>query len=285
MLGAIIGDLIGSVYEYPEFQDMVNKTVNIERRLSVFEQTPEELLNPECFFSDDTVLTVAIADSIVNNCSYEQKLREYGQRYQNLNKGRPNYFDGSFSANFMQWLNDCTNGHSYGNGAAMRVSPVGYLFEDLESVQIEAMKTALPSHNSKEAVNGAKALASTIMLARKGFDKTEIKSYVSNTFEYNLDLDLETLQKTNRFNPTCKVTVPQAIFVFLESTGFEDAMKKSLSIGGDTDTIACMVGGIAEGYYGIPDVFVKDLVEYDIPEEFFEILDMAYNTKMQKENF
>ncbi len=279
MLGAIIGDLIGSIYEYSEFQDMLNHNINVERRLSVFEKTPDELLNSNCFFSDDTVLTIAIADAIVNNFPYEVKLKEYGIKYLNLNKGRPGYFERSFSPNFTNWLNGNAQGYSDGNGAAMRVSPVGYLFNNLESVQVEATKTALPSHNSKSAIEGAQALASAIMLARNSFSKQEIKSYISTTFRYNLDLDLEMLQKTNTFNPTCKVTVPQAIFVFLQSNDFEDAMKKSLSIGGDTDTIACMVGALAESYYTIPKEFLEQLSlnAYDIPKEFFGILDSAYH--------
>ena len=276
MLGAIIGDLIGSVYEYNEYQDLVNETVNIERRKSMLQKSTGELLNSECFFSDDTVLTIAIADAIIHEECYAQKLKEYGKKYLHINEGKSNYFPRSFSENFQKWLNSNGQGESDGNGAAMRVSPVGFLFNDLEMVQYEAIKSARPSHNSASALTGAMALASAIYLARNNCDKYEIKEYTQNVFRLNLALNLETLQYTNLFNPTCDVTVAQAIFVFLQSNDFEDAIKKSLSIGGDTDTIASMVGALSEAYYGIPKNYLKRVEKFDIPKEFWDVLDLAY---------
>ena len=134
MLGAIIGDIAGSVYEYPEFLDMMNGTISIERRKSVLDKSIEELLNQRCFYSDDTVLTIAIADSIVNKVPYAERLREDGLKYINLNNGRKEYFESSFSPNFRNWLKIGGQASSDGNGAGMRVSPVGFLFDDLQMV-------------------------------------------------------------------------------------------------------------------------------------------------------
>lgn len=276
MLGAIIGDIAGSVYEYPEFLDMMNRTISIERRKSVLDKSIEELLNQRCFYSDDTVLTIAIADSIVNEVPYADKLREYGLKYINLNNGRKEYFESSFSPNFRNWLKLGGQASSDGNGAGMRVSPVGFLFDDLRQVEQEAMKSAIPSHNNVDAINGAKAIAQSVTLARNGVSKQMIKQYICDKYKYNLDIDLDKLREANIFYPTCKVTVPQAISAFLQSNGFEDAIKKAISIGGDTDTIACMTGAIAEAYYGIPQNIKNCIINYDMPDEFLDILKEAY---------
>lgn len=276
MLGAIIGDVAGSTYEYPECMDMMNGTINVTRREEVLQKSLSELLHEKSFFSDDTVLTVAIADAIVSKESYAKKLKEYGQKYINLNQGREDYFESSFSPNFRNWLKMGGQGFSDGNGAAMRVSPVGFLFDDLQMVCIQAKESAIPSHNTKEAINGAQAIAAVINLARNGASKYAIKEYIENRFKYNLDLDLNYVRRTNTFCPTCQITVPQAIAVFILSSSFEDGIKKAISIGGDTDTIASITGAMLEAYYGIPQSIVNRIGRFGIPNEFFDVLDKAY---------
>ena len=276
MLGAIIGDIAGSTYEYPEFVDMMNGTINVERRKEVLDKSLSDLLSPDSFFSDDTVLTVAIADAIVSKESYAKKLREYGKKYINLNQERSQYFESSFSPNFRNWLTNGVVGSSDGNGAGMRVSPVGFLFDDLQMVCIEAKESAIPSHNTEQAICGAQAIATVIYLARNGVSKYAIKEFVESKFGYNLDVDLNNLRMTNIFYPTCEVTVPQAIAVFIRSSGFEDGIKKAISIGGDTDTIACMTGAMLEAYYGLPQSAVKTMDNFGIPSEFFDVLEKAY---------
>lgn len=191
----------------------------------------------------------------------------------------------AFSPSFIKWANSSTFefGTSQGNGSAMRVSPVAYLFNDLRTVQLEARKSALPSHNSIPAIRDATALASTIFLARQKKTKEEIKHYISKNYGYSLDYDLEHLQKTNIFNGSCDITVPQAIFLFLNSNGFKESIRKAISIGGDTDTIACMVGSISEAYYGIPKE-LRDKALQVLPPAFQKTLFDAYAVKRKRES-
>ena len=163
----------------------------------------------------------------------------------------------------------------------MRVSPISLLFDDLKTVEQEAKKQAIPTHNEEEAIKGAMCLAGTIFLARRKKSKREILNYVTEKYGYNLEYNLEELQRKNIFNGTSKVTVPQSIYVFLISNSFEDSLRKAISIGGDTDTIACMVGGISEGYYGIPKILRNKALEL-LPEELRDILIRAYKFKKER---
>lgn len=253
MLGAIIGDLAGTKYEYQEFLNTRKGIIDIEYRKAVL-NPKTDLITDKSFISDDSLLTIAITEAIIYKKDYKYVLKKYGQEYGNKPVIRENFFKNAFSPTFIKWANSSTteNGTSKGNGAAMRVSPVAYLFNDIEKVKLEAKKTAVPSHNSEQAIKGAQCLATTIYLARKGIPKNEIKKDVIEKYGYNLDYILEELQRTNTFDGTCETTVPQAIFIFLQSNNFEDSIRKAISIGGDTDTIACMAGSISEAYYGIP---------------------------------
>lgn len=279
MLGAIIGDLAGNKFEYLEFLDSRKGIVNLERRRSILNYD-ENLITSDSFVSDDSILTIAIAEAIVYSRDYMEALKKYGKEYGSKPLEMENFFKNAFSPNFIKWANsnDFKCGTSIGNGAAMRVSPVAYLFNSLERVQLEAKKSAIPSHNTSEAIRGAESLASAIFLARNKKSKEDIKNYITKKYGYNLEYDLEELQKTNIFNSTCDVTVPQAIFVFLNSISFEDSIRKAISIGGDTDTIACMVGAISEAYYGIPKDLRNKALNV-IPEQFKHILMEAYKLK------
>jgi ADP-ribosylglycohydrolase len=242
MIGAIAGDIIGSIYEFS----------SIKR-----EDFP--LFGHNSTFTDDTVLTVAIADSILNNKDYGQTLKEYGRKY----PGR------CYGGMFRVWL-DSEAFHpynSFGNGSAMRVSPVGFAFDTLERVLAEARKSAEATHSHPEGIKGAQVVAAAIFLARQGESKAVIKKYIEEMFAYRLAQPLDDLRLNYSFNGTCQGTVPQAIIAFLASSDYEDAIRKAISLGGDADTLACIVGGIAEAYYrDIPNHIESESVKRLSPD-------------------
>ena len=234
MLGAIAGDIIGSVYEWD----------NIKTK-----QFP--LFRPESRFTDDTVLTVAIADAILNQVDYTASLKQYHQWFPNAGYGRT----------FKDWAGSSRREpyNSWGNGSAMRVSPVGYAFDNLEQVLQEAKHSAEVTHNHPEGIKGAQATAAAIFLARTEQSKSEIKTYIESMFAYDLSQELDAIRPAYRFDVSCQGSVPQAITAFLESTDFEDAIRNAISLGGDSDTIACIAGSIAEAFYGgVPDTITRE---------------------------
>ena len=272
MLGAIIGDLAGSIDEYQEFKDSLNKIINLKRRLERLHK--KELIDNDSFYSDDTILTIAILDAILNNESYENKLKEYGLKYKKEVPKNIDYFEYMFSPGFIKWCESNEIGTSIGNGSAMRISSVGYLFNDEETVLREAEKATIPSHNSKEAVDAASAVALSIYLARKGLKKEEIKEIISTKFNYQLDYDLEEFRKIYLFDGTYKV-VPLCIYISLSSNSFEESIRKAISIGWDTDTIACIVGSLSEALYGFQDKYM-DKAYSKLPDEFVKLLKIGY---------
>lgn len=240
MLGAIAGDIIGSVYEHNRIKT-----------------TTFPLFSPGSRFTDDSVLTVAVADCILHQKSYAKKFEDYYYRYPRAGYG----------GNFQDWASSHHHQpyNSWGNGSAMRVSPVGWAFSDLEQTLAEAKKSAEVTHNHPEGIKGAQATAAAIFLARCGSSKDEIKRFVENSFSYDLKRTLDEIRPDYSFDVSCQGTVPQAITAFLESTDFEDAIRKAVSLGGDSDTLACITGGIAEAFYRA--------VPSDIAEQVFQILD------------
>lgn len=224
MLGAITGDIVGSIYEFDNLRS-----------------TQFEFFDEECFFTDDTVLTVALADAILNNKNYAQVMREYYHRYPTE----------SYGGGFIKWAAtaDAPAYNSWGNGAAMRISPVGYAFDSLEQVLQKATQYTEVTHNHPEGIKGACATASAIFLARTGHSKQDIKDYITSNFCYNLDRTCDEIRPTYKFNESCQGTVPEAIVAFLESTDFESAIRLAISLGGDSDTLACITGGIAQAFY------------------------------------
>jgi len=225
MLGAIAGDIIGSVHEHTE-----TKTTDFE------------LFVPESRFTDDTVLAVAVADCLVNGLDYVDAFHQYFIAYPNAGYG----------GRFFGWASsgDRDPYNSYGNGSAMRVPAVAYAFESLDDVLAEAERTAAVTHNHPEGIKGAQATAAAIFMARRGKTKQQIKESVEQMFGYNLSDSLDRLRPAYEFDVTCQGTVPAALIAFLESTGYEDALRKAISLGGDADTLACITGGVAEAYYG-----------------------------------
>jgi len=248
MFGAIAGDIIGSSYEWRP-----TKSLDFE------------LFTPQSTPTDDTVLTIAVADCILHGKEYAVTFREYGRRYPHAGYG----------GMFLSWLSSDSLEpyNSFGNGSAMRVSPVGFAFSSLEMVLREAEKSAAVTHNHPEGIKGAKAIAASIFLAKSGQGKEQIREYVEESFGYNLRQTLDEIRPRYRFDETCQGSVPQAIIAFLESRDYEDAIRKAVSLGGDSDTLACMAGGIAQAYYKkIPNCIAERVREF-LDEDLLTIVD------------
>ncbi|MEP7342363.1 MAG: ADP-ribosylglycohydrolase family protein [Acidobacteriota bacterium] len=243
MIGAIVGDIIGSVYEWDNI-----KTKQFE------------LFSPDCFFTDDSVLTVALAEAILNQQDYVPVMKSYYWRYP----------DAGYGGMFHRWAQsqDSQPYNSWGNGAAMRISPVGFAFDSLEEVLAKARLYTEVTHNHPEGIKGAQTVAAAIFLARTGRTKAEIKEYVTVTFGYDLSKTLDEIRPIYQFNESCQQTVPEAVTAFLESSDFEDAIRNAISLGGDSDTLACITGSIAEAFYGgVPDWITgraMDLLDDDL---------------------
>ncbi|HZP80486.1 MAG TPA: ADP-ribosylglycohydrolase family protein [Chthonomonadaceae bacterium] len=247
MLGAIAGDIIGSIYEVRNIRT-----------------TDFPLFSDRCRFTDDTVLTVALADSILHGTDYAALLKAYYWRYPNVGYGGA----------FIDWArsDDTQPYNSWGNGSAMRVSPVGFACETLEEVLAEAERSAAVTHNHPEGIKGAQAIAAAIFLARTGSDKAEIRRTIEETFGYDLSEPLALIRTYYRFDVSCQGSVPQALIAFLESEDFEDAVRKAISLGGDSDTLACMAGGVAHAYYGPLPAFLTEKVYELLDEPLAEIV-------------
>lgn len=237
MLGAIVGDICGSPYE--------NQPVMTENF---------PLFAASSTFTDDSVLTAAVAESILSGLDYGLLFREFYRLYP----------DRGYGNRFMLWASSGSDEPygSFGNGSAMRVSPVGFAFADLETVLDEAAKTAAVTHNHPEGIRGAQATAAATFLARISRNKEELKNYIEASFSYDLNEPIASVRKWYSFDPTCQGTVPYAIRAFLESEDFVSAVRKAVSLGGDADTLACISGGIAHAYYGhIPKTVVNEAMK------------------------
>lgn len=283
MLGLAIGDVTGSELETLEveaFKTTVDKIRSYKDRVAILDEK-RSLFTGDLSYTDDTTLSVAIMDALLHDKDYEKYLKEYGLK--EIDLGLDKYGRSRFGKGFVNWLQGLKEGDSYGNGGAMRVAPIAYYFDDLETILEEVKKATIPSHNHEEAIIGAQATASAIYMSRMNYSKEEIKSFIEETFHYNLDFSLEDLQHNYRFSARAKDSVPEAIYCFLVSTSFEDCIRKSLSIGGDTDTIAAIAGGIAESYYGIPKNLINEVRKY-IPTYMLEIIDKFYQELENKKN-
>jgi ADP-ribosylglycohydrolase len=256
MIGAIAGDIIGSVYEWNNIKSKVF-----------------ELFSPECFFTDDSVLTVALADTILTGRPYVENLRAFYRLYPGAGYG------GSFHG----WAQDpeaCAY-NSWGNGAAMRISPAGYAFDDLETTLRKAKEFTEVTHDHPEGIKGGQATAAAIFLARTGKTKDEIRAYIAANFKYDLSRHVDEIRPGYAFDVSSQGTVPQAIRAFLDSTDFEDAIRTAVSLGGDSDTLACITGGIAQAFYGgVPKVIAAKV--YEILDERLGTLTEAFMGKYCK---
>ena len=235
MIGAIIGDIVGSIYEF-----------NNHRSKSF------PLFQGRCFFTDDTVMTLSLGKAIkeyVDGQGRVDLLRSAVKYMQEIGRHYP---DSGYGGSFYRWIytDNPKPYNSYGNGAAMRVSAAGFAAYTAEQADRLALTVTSVSHNHPEGVKGAQAVVKAIYHALHGMDKGSIAKLMSEY--YDLDFTLDGIRDTYRFNETCQGTVPQAIQAFLESTNFEDAIRNAISIGGDSDTLAAITGSIAEAYYGVP---------------------------------
>lgn len=247
MYGAIIGDIAGSKYEFIAYKKM-----------------PKTLLDKDCFYTDDSIMTVAVADALLNHKDVTETLKKYGLKYP----------DGGYGTSFKQWLcsANITPYFSFGNGSAMRVSAAAWLADSWSEAMDLATKVTIVTHNHPEGIKGAQATATAIYMALTGYKKPHIKSYIEETFGYDLSMAIDDIRPFYSFNETCQNTVPQAITAFLESETFEDAIKLAISLGGDADTLAAITGSIAEAYYGLPEKLEKKVKTF-LPKEFIDVLD------------
>jgi ADP-ribosylglycohydrolase len=251
IIGAIAGDIIGSIYEFNNI-----KTMDFP------------LFSDGCCATDDSIMTFATMHVLINKGEYTKTYQSYGRKYPD-----PDY--GGYGKNFDKWIHTTQPRpyNSWGNGSAMRVSPVGWAFDTLEQTIEEAKNSAEVTHNHPEGIKGAQATASTIYLARNGKTKGEIKKYIADTFGYDLDRKIDEIRPIYHFDVSCQGSVPEAIIAFLESKDFENAVRLAVSIGGDSDTIACITGGIAEAYYQkVPDNIIENVLEI-LPAEFVKIIE------------
>jgi len=257
MYGAILGDIIGSPYEF----DMGSKTKDFP------------LFSSNSTFTDDTVMTIAVAEAFLDDTLpmdesvIRQQLIASMQRYGKL------FPHAGYGGMFRRWLKSHNPRPyaSYGNGSAMRVSSVAWLFNDLGLVQLMARLSAEVTHNHPEGIKGAEATASAIFLARTGCTKAEIKAYIENKFCYDLSRTCDEIRPNYHHVETCQETVPEAITAFLEGESFEDVIRTAVSLGGDCDTLTCIAGSIAEGFYGVPEE-LKLECRNRLPEQLQEVL-------------
>lgn len=255
MLGALLGDIVGSIYEFNPI-----KTKEFI------------LLSKDSFFTDDTVLTVATMDALISGRSFGVVYKEYARKYP----------DSGFGGMFRKWAFGGTSDpyNSFGNGSAMRVSPIAWAFDDLDEVLGWAAKSAEVTHNHVEGIKGAQAVAAAIFLARKGNTKDEIKKYVENNFGYALGRTVKEVRESAEFDETCQISVPESIIAFLDSNSTEDAIRNAVSFGADADTQACIAGSIAEAYYkDISEVLADEITKYLTNELNIVVRDFRKFTK------
>lgn len=248
MVGAIIGDMVGSAYEYRPIKT-----------------TAFPLLSPESRFTDDTVLTVAVAAAILCGRGYAETLADYAARYPRAGYG----------AAFSQWVRswDRKPYGSCGNGAAMRVSPVGWAFDSVRRVLQEARRSAEVTHNHPGGIKGAQAVALGVLLARKGRGKDDIRGEIEKRFGYELRRSLAEIRVGYGFDVTCQGTVPEAMVAFFDSDSYEGAVRNAVSLGGDSDTLACITGAIAEAFYGGVPIELERRVLQRLPHDLTAVLE------------
>lgn len=242
MIAAIAGDIIGSIHE----------RAHIKR-------TDFALFKPSSRFTDDTVTTLAVADCLLRGKPYAATLRDYGRRYP----------DRGYGGMFRKWLasDDMGPYQSFGNGSAMRVSPVGFAMGSIDEVLAEAKRSAEVTHDHPEGIKGAQALALAVFLARRGADKETIRGEIAGRFGYDMQRTVAAIRPRYKFDVTCQGSVPEAILAFLDSDDVEHALRLAISLGGDADTLACMAGAVAQAYYKrVPAAIVTEVQVRLTPE-------------------
>lgn len=244
MIGAIIGDIVGSRFEWHNY------------RAKDF-----ELFTDDCFATDDSIMTLAIGKALMSSKPDWSDLGEQAVRCMQ-EVGRP-YPRCGYGGRFWNWMysNNPQPYHSFGNGAAMRVSACGFMAKSLEEAKALSKAVTEVTHNHPEGIKGAEATVVAIYMARSGSELEQIREVIDREY-YPMDFTLDEIRDTYRFNETCQDTVPQALMAFFESTSFEDAIRNAISVGGDSDTLAAITGGIAEAYYGVPEELKQKALTY-----------------------
>jgi ADP-ribosylglycohydrolase len=248
MLGAIAGDVIGSVYEHRPIKT---------KDFPLFEARSR--------FTDDTVLTIAVAVALLGEIDYRESLKVHARRYPNAGYG----------GSFRRWaFSDQEEPYnSWGNGSAMRVSPVGHAFGSPDRVLEEAERSAAVTHSHPEGVKGAQATALAVHLARKSVPKDKIRYQIQTRFDYDLERQIEQIRPGYHFDVSCQGSVPQALIAFFDSNDFEDAIRNAVSLGGDSDTLACIAGAVGGAYYGGVPRDIKEQVYARLPDEFIDVIE------------
>lgn len=266
MYGAIIGDTTGSIYEFN----------NVKR-------TDIPLFTDRSNYTDDSVLTIAVANWLLVDPTHslkslENEIVEIAHNFKNPM--------GGYGGSFFRWLFSTKERkpyNSWGNGSAMRVSPVGWFFDTLEETERVAKISAEITHNHPEGIKGAQATAAAIFMARTNHSKEDIKKYIEEKYGYNLHRTCDEIRPTYIFNESCQETVPEAIIAFLDSTDFENAIRLGISLGGDSDTLTCITGAIAEAYYKSIPAYMIDEINKRIPDRFKEIIQGVIEKSYYKE--
>jgi ADP-ribosylglycohydrolase len=261
ILGSIAGDIIGSAYEFDNVKSLKFK-----------------FFGEGTYFTDDSVLTIATMEALLKSDSSETETTDYIEAYQRYGKQYPHR---AYGGSFKSWIysNNPKPYNSWGNGSAMRVSPIGWYCNSIDEVMAEAKKSAEVTHNHIEGIKGAQAAADGVYLARTGKSKRYIKQFMVDSFGYNLERTIDEIRPDYDFDVSCQGSVPQAIIAFLESSDFENAIRLAVSIGGDSDTIACITGGIAEAFYKtIPDYITETVAMILGPDIMLDVV-MPFSKK------
>ena len=252
MIGAIAGDMIGSIYEHRPLKEM-----------------DFPLFRSASRFTDDTVMSLAVARALLAEKDYGREMKILGRKYPRAGYG----------GNFSRWIfeDEIKPYQSWGNGSAMRVSPVGFYYETEKEILREAKASAAVSHDHPEGIKGAQSVALAIFLARQGTSKEGIRDRIKADFGYDLDRTVEEIRPGYRFDVSCQGSVPEAIIAFLDSSDYENAVRLGISLGGDPDTLACIAGAIAEAFYGGVPGWIEGEVKSRLPEDLLEILENFEN--------
>ena len=258
MYGAILGDIIGSPFEF----DRGDKTKEFD------------LFTKGCDFTDDSVMTIAVGEALLA-VGPEATVKEIEEAVvANMQDWGKRYPHAGYGGSFRHWLKEKNPKPygSYGNGSAMRVSAAGWLYDSIERTREVARATANVTHNHPEGIKGAEATASAIYMARNGFSKEEIKEYIEREFHYNLNRTLDEIRPGYHHIESCQETVPEALTAFMEGADFEDVVRTAVSLGGDCDTLTCIAASIAEAFYGLPDN-MRGECRKRLPKDMLGILD------------
>ena len=256
MYGAILGDIIGSPYEF----DRGSKSKDFE------------MFEGDAGFTDDSVMTIAVAEALIATLGEDDEDISQALVY-SMRRWSRKYPNAGYGGRFRKWLTaaDPKPYGSYGNGSAMRVSPAGWLYGTLEETLHAARLTAEVTHDHPEGIKGAEATAAAIFLARKGSSKEEIRNYIVSEFGYDLSRTIDEIRPSYHHVESCQETVPEAVTAFLEGESFEDVIRTAVSLGGDCDTLTCIAGSIAEAFYGVPEELLDECI-LRVPAEMYEVI-------------